>query len=76
MISSVASSLYSQAALATNPYTCKEWRNVEDFQGGNRIEVNKNQFALIEGKNKVSLKFFNCKIYLSFMKGWSESSVK
>lgn len=38
----------------TNPYTCEEWRNVEDFQGGNKIEVNKNQFALIEGKNKVS----------------------
>uniref|UniRef100_A0A3Q2I213 receptor protein-tyrosine kinase n=1 Tax=Equus caballus TaxID=9796 RepID=A0A3Q2I213_HORSE len=42
----------TQAALMTNPYTCKEWRNVEDFQGGNKIEVNKNQFALIEGKNK------------------------
>ncbi|EGW02712.1 Vascular endothelial growth factor receptor 2 [Cricetulus griseus] len=36
----------------TNPYTCKEWRNVEDFQGGNNIEVTKNQYALIEGKNK------------------------
>lgn len=44
---------YSQ----TNPYTCKEWRNVEDFQGGNNIEVTKNQYALIKGKNKVSLKF-------------------
>lgn len=42
----------SQSALMTNPYTCKEWRNVEDFQGGNRIEGSKNQFALIEGKNK------------------------
>ncbi|OWK13796.1 KDR, partial [Cervus elaphus hippelaphus] len=40
------------AALTTNPYTCKEWRNVEDFQGGNKIEVNKNQIALIEGRNK------------------------
>nr|XP_014334700.1 PREDICTED: vascular endothelial growth factor receptor 2 [Bos mutus] len=39
-------------ALTTNPYTCKEWRNVEDFQGGNKIEVNKNQIALIEGRNK------------------------
>lgn len=58
---------YSQAALMTNPYTCKEWRNVEDFQGGNKIEVNKNQFAQIEGKNKVSLTFFNLQIppYLS-----------
>ncbi|XP_008831540.1 vascular endothelial growth factor receptor 2 [Nannospalax galili] len=36
----------------TNPYTCKEWRNVGDFQGGNKIEVTKNQYALIEGKNK------------------------
>lgn len=36
----------------TNPYTCKEWRHVEDFQGGNKIEVTKNQYALIEGKNK------------------------
>ncbi|XP_073093696.1 vascular endothelial growth factor receptor 2 isoform X2 [Manis javanica] len=42
----------AQTVLTTNPYTCKEWRNVEDFQGGNKIEVNKNQFALIEGKNK------------------------
>ncbi|XP_070252588.1 vascular endothelial growth factor receptor 2 isoform X1 [Myotis yumanensis] len=42
----------SQAVLMTNPYTCKKWRNVEDFQGGNKIEVNKNQFAQIEGKNK------------------------
>ncbi|XP_007944400.1 vascular endothelial growth factor receptor 2 [Orycteropus afer afer] len=42
----------TQAALMTKPYTCKEWRNVEDFQGGNKIEVTKNQFALIEGKNK------------------------
>uniref|UniRef100_A0A8C9NZH6 Vascular endothelial growth factor receptor 2 n=1 Tax=Spermophilus dauricus TaxID=99837 RepID=A0A8C9NZH6_SPEDA len=42
----------SQSALMTNQYTCKEWRNVEDFQGGNRIEVNKKQYALIEGKNK------------------------
>uniref|UniRef100_A0A8C0YZF8 Vascular endothelial growth factor receptor 2 n=1 Tax=Canis lupus familiaris TaxID=9615 RepID=A0A8C0YZF8_CANLF len=42
----------AQAVLMTNPYTCKEWRNVDDFQGGNKIEVNKNQFALIEGKNK------------------------
>ncbi|KAM8800979.1 vascular endothelial growth factor receptor 2 isoform 1-T1 [Rhynchonycteris naso] len=42
----------TQAVLMTNAYTCKEWRNVEDFQGGNKIEVNKNQFALIEGKNK------------------------
>ncbi|KAF5926889.1 hypothetical protein HPG69_001520 [Diceros bicornis minor] len=42
----------TQAVLMTNPYTCKEWRNMEDFQGGNKIEVNKNQFALIEGKNK------------------------
>ncbi|KAM7157414.1 vascular endothelial growth factor receptor 2 [Molossus nigricans] len=41
-----------QAALMTNPYTCNEWRKVDDFQGGNKIEVNKNQFALIEGKNK------------------------
>ncbi|KAL6050586.1 hypothetical protein STEG23_023718 [Scotinomys teguina] len=36
----------------TNPYTCKEWRDVEDFQGGNKIEVTRNQYALIEGKNK------------------------
>lgn len=36
----------------TNPYTCKEWRHVKDFQGGNKIEVTKNQYALIEGKNK------------------------
>uniref|UniRef100_A0A452TI79 Vascular endothelial growth factor receptor 2 n=1 Tax=Ursus maritimus TaxID=29073 RepID=A0A452TI79_URSMA len=43
---------YNQAVLMTNPYTCKEWRDVDDFQGGNKIEVNKNQFALIEGKNK------------------------
>nr|XP_045380934.1 vascular endothelial growth factor receptor 2 [Camelus bactrianus] len=42
----------TQAALMTNPYSCKEWRNVEDVQSGNKIEVNKNQFALIEGKNK------------------------
>lgn len=63
---------YSQAVLMTNPYTCKEWRNVEDFQGGNKIEVNKNQFAQIEGKNKVSLKFFNLQICLSlsFMEDW------
>lgn len=55
----------------TNPYTCKEWRDVDDFQGGNKIEVNRNQFALIEGKNKVSLKFFNFKICLSlsFLEG-------
>ncbi|XP_006868116.1 PREDICTED: vascular endothelial growth factor receptor 2 [Chrysochloris asiatica] len=43
--------LPTQAALMTKPH-CKEWRNVEDFQGGNKIEVTKNQFALIEGKNK------------------------
>ncbi|KAM9678676.1 vascular endothelial growth factor receptor 2 isoform 4-T5 [Trichechus inunguis] len=42
----------TQSALTTKPYTCKEWRNVEDFQGGNKIEVTKNQFAVIEGKNK------------------------
>ncbi|KAM4854166.1 vascular endothelial growth factor receptor 2 [Thomomys bottae] len=42
----------SQALLMTNPYTCNEWRSVEDFQGGNKIEVKKNQYALIEGKNK------------------------
>ncbi|KAK2115751.1 hypothetical protein P7K49_006377 [Saguinus oedipus] len=42
----------SQVVSVTNPYPCEEWRNVEDFQGGNKIEVNKNQFALIEGKNK------------------------
>nr|XP_055240181.1 vascular endothelial growth factor receptor 2 isoform X2 [Gorilla gorilla gorilla] len=42
----------SQAVSVTNPYPCEEWRSVEDFQGGNKIEVNKNQFALIEGKNK------------------------
>ncbi|XP_034364965.1 vascular endothelial growth factor receptor 2 [Arvicanthis niloticus] len=36
----------------TNPFACKEWRHVEDFQGGNKIEVTKNQYALIEGKNK------------------------
>ncbi|XP_006898161.1 PREDICTED: vascular endothelial growth factor receptor 2-like [Elephantulus edwardii] len=41
-----------QAALTTKPYTCKEWKNVEDSQGGNKIEVTKNQFAVIEGKNK------------------------
>ncbi|XP_058523273.1 vascular endothelial growth factor receptor 2 isoform X1 [Ochotona princeps] len=46
------SDLASPSSLTTNPYTCKEWRHAEDFQGGNRIEVNKNQFALIEGKNK------------------------
>lgn len=62
--------------LMANPYTCKEWRNVEDFQGGNKIEVNKNQFALIEGKNKVSLKCFNMKICLSFSyEGWHGSTV-
>uniref|UniRef100_A0A8C0JKL4 Vascular endothelial growth factor receptor 2 n=1 Tax=Canis lupus dingo TaxID=286419 RepID=A0A8C0JKL4_CANLU len=65
---------YNQAVLMTNPYTCKEWRNVDDFQGGNKIEVNKNQFALIEGKNKVSSKFLNLKICLSlsFMGGWKD----
>ncbi|XP_010638573.1 vascular endothelial growth factor receptor 2 isoform X1 [Fukomys damarensis] len=42
----------SQAVLTANPYICKEWRTVEDFQGGNKIEVNKNQYALIEGRNK------------------------
>ncbi|XP_055967270.1 vascular endothelial growth factor receptor 2 isoform X1 [Sorex fumeus] len=42
----------TQGLLTTNSYVCKEWRNVEDFQGGNKIEVSKNQFALIEGKNK------------------------
>ncbi|XP_055485289.1 vascular endothelial growth factor receptor 2 [Psammomys obesus] len=36
----------------TNPYTCNEWKHVEDFQGGNKIEVTKNQYAIIEGKNK------------------------
>ncbi|XP_052054468.1 vascular endothelial growth factor receptor 2 isoform X1 [Apodemus sylvaticus] len=36
----------------TNPHACREWRHVEDFQGGNKIEVTKNQYALIEGKNK------------------------
>ncbi|KAH0520213.1 Vascular endothelial growth factor receptor 2 [Microtus ochrogaster] len=36
----------------TNSYTCKEWRHVKDFQGGNKIEVTKKQYALIEGKNK------------------------
>ncbi|XP_028617879.1 vascular endothelial growth factor receptor 2-like [Grammomys surdaster] len=36
----------------TTPFTCKEWRHVEDFQGGNKIEVTKNQYAIIEGKNK------------------------
>lgn len=50
---------------------------MDDFQGGNKIEVNKNQFALIEGKNKVSLKFFNFKICLSLfsgrIEGWSGS---
>lgn len=50
----------------TNPQTCTGWRDVDDFQGGNKIEVNKNQFAIIEGKNKVSLKFFNLKVSLSF----------
>lgn len=40
---------------------------MEDFQGGNKIEVNKNQFAQIEGKNKVSLKFFNLHICLSLL---------
>lgn len=43
---------HTQGLLTTNSYSCKEWRNVEDFQGGNKIEVSKNQFALIEGKNK------------------------
>ncbi|KAM5272191.1 vascular endothelial growth factor receptor 2 [Ctenodactylus gundi] len=43
----------SQDVLLTNPYTCKEWRNLEDFQGGNKIQVNKHQYALIEGKNKI-----------------------
>lgn len=52
---------YSQ----TNSYTCKEWRHVEDFQGGNKIEVTKNQYALIEGKNKVSLIFLALNIFLS-----------
>uniref|UniRef100_A0A8C5UXC1 Vascular endothelial growth factor receptor 2 n=1 Tax=Microcebus murinus TaxID=30608 RepID=A0A8C5UXC1_MICMU len=42
----------SRGISVTNPYACKEWRSVEDFQGGNKIEVNKNQFALIEGRNK------------------------
>lgn len=45
---------------------------MEDFQGGNKIEVNKNQFALIEGKNKVSLKFFNLKICLSLSLLWKD----
>lgn len=52
---------YSQ----TNSYTCKEWRHVKDFQGGNKIEVTKNQYALIEGKNKVSLIFLILNIFLS-----------
>lgn len=61
----------------TSPYTCKEWRKVEDFHGGNQIEVNKNQFALIEGKNKVSLQCFNLKIFLfsGKMEGWRGSKV-
>ncbi|XP_051026858.1 vascular endothelial growth factor receptor 2 [Acomys russatus] len=42
----------SYKASQANPYNCKEWRPVEDFQGGNKIEVTKNQYALIEGKNK------------------------
>ncbi|XP_019496411.1 PREDICTED: vascular endothelial growth factor receptor 2 isoform X1 [Hipposideros armiger] len=42
----------TQGVLMTNPYTCKEWIKVKDFEGVNKIEVNKNQFALIEGKNK------------------------
>lgn len=51
---------------------------MDDFQGGNKIEVNKNQFAIIEGKNKVSLKFFNLKVSLSFfsgrIEGWNRST--
>ncbi|KAM6220893.1 vascular endothelial growth factor receptor 2 [Rhynchocyon petersi] len=42
----------TQTALMTKPYTCKEWKSVEASQGGNKIEVTKNQFAVIEGKNK------------------------
>lgn len=49
---------------------------MEDFQGGNKIEVNKNQIALIEGRNKVSFKFLNLKICLSFKDGWTGSTVK
>ncbi|XP_004627572.1 vascular endothelial growth factor receptor 2 [Octodon degus] len=43
---------YEPSQATTSPYICKEWRTVEDFQGGNKIEVNKNQYALIEGRNK------------------------
>uniref|UniRef100_A0A8C2VH39 receptor protein-tyrosine kinase n=1 Tax=Chinchilla lanigera TaxID=34839 RepID=A0A8C2VH39_CHILA len=43
---------YEPRQTTTNPYICKEWRTVADFQGGNKIEVNKNQYALIEGRNK------------------------
>ncbi|KAM6150550.1 vascular endothelial growth factor receptor 2 [Erethizon dorsatum] len=43
---------YEPSQAMPNPYICKEWRTVEDFQGGNKIEVNKNQYALIEGRNK------------------------
>ncbi|XP_008046021.1 vascular endothelial growth factor receptor 2 [Carlito syrichta] len=42
----------SQAISGTSLDTCKEWRRVEDFQAGNKLEVKKNQFALIEGKHK------------------------
>jgi hypothetical protein len=38
---------------------------VEDYQGGNKVEVNKNQYALIEGKNKVSVKFFHLNVFPS-----------
>ncbi|XP_003471712.1 vascular endothelial growth factor receptor 2 [Cavia porcellus] len=43
---------YESSQAMTNPYICKKWRTVEDFQGGNKIEVNKNQYAIIEGRNK------------------------
>uniref|UniRef100_F7DLA5 Vascular endothelial growth factor receptor 2 n=1 Tax=Monodelphis domestica TaxID=13616 RepID=F7DLA5_MONDO len=41
-----------QAGLVTNPYTCREWKNMEDLTGGNPIEIVKNQFVIIDEKNK------------------------
>ncbi|XP_028932684.1 vascular endothelial growth factor receptor 2 isoform X2 [Ornithorhynchus anatinus] len=42
----------SFVGLASQPYACREWRNITDSNGGNRVEVNKNQFVMIDNKNK------------------------
>ncbi|XP_051820092.1 vascular endothelial growth factor receptor 2 [Antechinus flavipes] len=41
-----------QAGLVTEPYVCKEWKSMEDLSGGNPIEITKNQFVMIDEKNK------------------------